>query len=267
MIAEVLLTRPRARLWIVAAPLIPYAVWWQLYEKSTWASTEKLTGVAHPLLDGLWRAPSYSVASAGSTLAALAGLSGDTGKLAGDPGTFLLYGPVLLAAAGVVLVWRLRRLGRVPPRVIALGTMLLSFWVFTAITRGYIGDPYTSRYLYVGGTLVLLLAADLARGVHVSDRVMLGVVVAVVAACASNVAAYLNGAAFFVKTGQVTVAGVSALDVAGPGLVKPGYLADSLAGITAARTSPPRRRSARPRCRPRRWPSRPPTLACTSTAS
>jgi hypothetical protein len=233
MLAELLLTRPRRRLWIVVAPLIPYAVWWQLYEKSTWASTEKLVGVAHPLLDGLWRAPSYSIASAGSTLAALAGLSGNTGTLAGDPGTLLLYGPVLLAAAGAVLVWRLRRLGRVPVRVIALGTMALSFWAFTAITRGSVGDPYTSRYLYVGGILVLLLAAELSRGVHVPDRVMLGIVVAVTAACASNVAAYLNGASFFVRTGQVTRAGVSALDVAGPRLVKPGYLADSLAGLTA----------------------------------
>jgi uncharacterized membrane protein len=231
-VIEVLLTRPRAKLWIVAVPLLPYAVWWKLYEKSEWAQIGHASGVAHPLLDGIWRAPSFAVASAASTMSSLAGLGGNTGKLAGGPGTFLTYGPVLLLAAAVLVGWRLHQLGRVPARVLTLGAIAVSFWVFTAITRGALGEPYTSRYLYVGGIVMLLLAVELLQGIRLTTVALAVIGVAVLAACLSNVQAYRIGAAFFVKQGQLTRMQLAALDLT-RGVVKPTYEIDQLSEITA----------------------------------
>ena len=97
------------------------------------------------------------------------------------PGVPLLLGVVALGA------WRLWRLGRVPPRVIALLAGILTFWVATAVQRGIASPPGTSRYLYVGSLFLVLLAVELARGTSVRPRAAAVLGVIALAGVAANI--------------------------------------------------------------------------------
>jgi hypothetical protein len=218
--------------WIIAGPLALYALWWVLYQDSNWISAARAQGIDQPVLSGILRAPEFAADSAAAAMSALAGLGGQTGLDTGGPGTFLQWGPALVIVAVAVLIWRSARVGRVPPRVLTLLTIVVSFWVFTAVTRGFISEPYTSRYLYVGGLFVVLLAVELARGVALSRRAVLLLAAGVVAAVVSNAGALRDNARYLRVQGELTRAQVGALDITRR-IVKPGFVANSFFGLAA----------------------------------
>jgi hypothetical protein len=154
---EVLLTRKRRDLWIVAIPIALYALWWVGYQHTQFSR--------HALL----LLPQFMFNSAAGTLSALAGLA-QVNVLNDGKGDFLSWGAPLLVVALVAMAWRLRTLGRIPTRVLTFSTILLVFWFLTGIGRAYIavgplvltstGDE--SRYLYIGAAYVILLVLELA---------------------------------------------------------------------------------------------------------
>jgi hypothetical protein len=120
----------------VAAPLALYGLWWLPYQDAPFSGTLK-------------DMPGVVPNSAAASISALAGLGGET--VPGEPGTLLTWGRPLAILAALVFVWRVVRPGRIPPRVLALLTVLLWFWIATELSRGDLSTPYESRYLYVGG--------------------------------------------------------------------------------------------------------------------
>jgi hypothetical protein len=184
------------------------------------------------LLSGILRAPAFVAESVGSALSALAGLSGQVGLGRPAAGTFLVWGPPLLVAAIGLALWRLGRLRALPPRVVSLLVIGLSFWSFTAITRGFISAPYTSRYLYVGGLVVLLLAAELARGIAIPLRIQMVLAVVAMAIAVVNLGAFRDAARDLRFQAQITRAQVTALDIGRP-IVKQGFVVNSFYGIDA----------------------------------
>jgi hypothetical protein len=170
------------------------------------------------------------VASAASgVVGALAGLAGP--YLNDGIGTLTRWGPPLAIAGVAVLIWRLSKLGRIPPRALTLGTMVVAFWVITALGRastrtGSIvlsATGYESRYLYVGAFFVVLLVVELAQGVVVGTpaRVVIGVLV--LAAVVSNIGVLRDGGRFLRERGQLTRTDFGAMELAKP-LVKPDYV-------------------------------------------
>jgi len=132
--------RSARRAYVWAVPLALYAVWWLGYHQSSNAA------------DNLTAAPAYAADLAASALGGLFGLSIDWGR------------PLLLA--GVLLVgWRLTR-PEATPRLFAVTLTAASFWFLVALGRAQLGEPTASRYVYPGATLIVLIAAEAARGLH-----------------------------------------------------------------------------------------------------
>jgi hypothetical protein len=201
--------------WIVAIPLAFYAIWWIAYQQA---------GLTK---DGLLGALGFVAAEAASALAALAGLAGQTAP--SGQGTLLQWGAPLLVAALAILCWRLARIGRIPPRVIALITIVLSFWILTAISRAELHTPYSSRYIYVGALLILLLGVELARGWSPGSLGSAALAIIALAVLASNVGALRDGARVLRTYGQATAADLGALEIGRP-LVRPGYILGNIPG-------------------------------------
>lgn len=152
VLVETLLTRPWRRWWVALGPLFFYAIWYLAYGESQAESTN---------VDAI---PNYVSTSGSAAIAGLYGLSLDWGRLA--------FGVLL----GLLVAKVLHRRG-LPARVLALLAMLTAFWALTALSRGQLGDPGASRYVYVGAVVIVLLIAELvpiraARTVAIAGLVL-----------------------------------------------------------------------------------------------
>ena len=214
---EVLWGRRRWRdAWIVAAPLALYALWWVPYHDVN-------AFARHNII----LTPGFVADSAASAVAALAGLEGHGTPDAGV--TLLDWGRPLAVAAVALLVWRLTRLGRVPPRVPALLAIALSFWILTALNRAQISAPFAGRYVYVGAFIVVLLAVEVARGVSLDWRAAVLIGAASAAAIVSNIGSLRDGARILRSNAPAAEADLGALEAARP-LVKARYVATAFPG-------------------------------------
>ena len=160
----------------------------------------------------------------------LLGLAGQTGF--DGAGTLSTWGTPLLLAAVVLVLARLVQLGQVPARVASLTVMLAVFWCSTAIGAHLalaLGNPYASRYIYVGALLAVLLAVELARGWSPGRLASGGMAVLALAAIASNVGAVRTAGALLRNLGQTTTADLGALEIGRP-LIPAGYIAHGLPG-------------------------------------
>ena len=155
-----------------------------------------------------------------------------------EPDVPLFPGVLLLLAVVALGAWRLWRLGRVPPRVIALLAGILTFWTATAVQRGITSPPGTNRYLYVGSLFLVLLAVELGRGTSVRPRVAAVLGVIALAGVAANIPLLRQTGAALRADGDNTRIAFGVLEVAGdnagprePLTILPGY---PLVVITAA---------------------------------
>ena len=154
--------RPRGRrLYVGLVPIALYAVWYAGWGHQ---STSRVT--FHNLL----HSPGYVFDIASQAIAALLGLAtpltGDGHNLVGLP-----WGRALLVVAIVLSIWRLRRVGG-PSRglwtALALG---LTFWFLASLNAySFLREPSDGRYVYPGAVFVLLIAAELLRGVRLGKR-------------------------------------------------------------------------------------------------
>jgi hypothetical protein len=215
MAVDILLRRRRWRnAWVVAVPLGLYGLWWLTYQDAT-------------ILGTLIDAPDAVVDAASASISALLGLGGNT--VPRSAGTLLEWGPPLAALAVVFFIWRVVRLGGIPPRVLALLAIVVAFWIATEWSRGPLATPYESRYLYVGGVFTLLIAIELARGVSVSTPVKVLLGMAVTAAVVSNVGTLRDAGEYIRSQSQVTRAVLGAVEAGRP-LVDAHYEVSAIPG-------------------------------------
>ena len=200
VVVDLLWNRRRPRdLWIVAGPAVPYALWWLVYQDTDF--------VRHNLV----LAPGFAADAAAGACAALTGLSGVTTS---DTGASLPWGRPLAVAAAAVLVWRLWTMERVPGRAITLLAMAGAFWLLTAIQRADQSSPDSSRYLYVGGVLVVLVVAELARGVALSARALAILAAVVGLATLANLGDLRDASRLLREQAAIARADLAALELA-----------------------------------------------------
>jgi len=140
----------RRRLWVPALPLALYFAWWLAYG----GQGESDFAIAN--LAGL---PAFAFDSLGAELAALTGLftaPGIQGQSFDAAAGKALAGGLLVALAGLALVARPRAARAALPALLAL----LALWVLTGAVAGPARQPESARYLYLGGILLLLIAAE-----------------------------------------------------------------------------------------------------------
>lgn len=199
----------RRRLWIVAAPLAAYAAWrlWSLH-------LEPLgTLASHPSDLGLAELGSMASSVADSLGAAMVSITG----LFASPsvgGSFReVLAPTLGALALIGLALRLR-FGPRPRRLAAVfAAGLLTYWVLI----GLVGNdrlPELPRYQYLGSILLMLLAAELARGISIGSRARLASAGVLAAALLSNLSTLVERSEFFRERSELNRAALAAVEIA-----------------------------------------------------
>jgi hypothetical protein len=155
------------RLYLAFVPLALYAGWWL-----GWGHTAKSAFSMDNVLDS----PVFVFDAASQTTASLLGLATPltgSGTRTGSLTVGLNWGRILLVVEIGLGAWRFRRLGRVPLPFWVAVAMGASFWFLTAFNAEAAlqeREPTASRYQYPGAVFLLLIAAEIIRGMRVSKR-------------------------------------------------------------------------------------------------
>jgi hypothetical protein len=105
-----------------------------------------------------------------------------------------------------------------------------TFWFLAAFNFGPGREPYSSRYLYVGGLFVLLFAVNLLQGVRFSRWGLLGGAAVTAALVGFNLVPLREGRDFFEKQAVLTRSDLAAIEIA-QRTVEPAFrLAPEVAG-------------------------------------
>jgi hypothetical protein len=170
----------RSRLYVALVPLALYGLWYL-----GWGHTGPSWASFHNLVNS----PKFVFDAVSQNLASLLGLATPLSGSGSNP-VGLNWGRILLVIAIALAIWRLRRVGwrsRWLWVVLAAGG---AFWFLTALNAiPLLRTPTIGRYQYPGAIFVLLIAAELLRGVRLDRRLL-------AAATAVTVAAAISGLIF-----------------------------------------------------------------------
>jgi hypothetical protein len=120
--------------------------------------------------------------------------------------------------------------GRGSVRLFAVLAVLVTFWITAGLGRAGLSQPYSSRYLYVGATFIVLLGAELLRTVRIAPLVAGVVALLILAATVSNLRLFSDAGGFERGIGQGTKADLAALDI-GREAVAPSYVPIRFPGL------------------------------------
>ena len=220
MVDLILSRRPRAgRLYVAVVPLALFGLWWL-----GWGHTAKTYVGLHNLVT----APEYVIDAVSQAIASLLGLATPLGGFSTAPAgqpvgpAGLDWGRILLVVAIALAAWRLRRLGAVPPALwiaLAIGG---AFWFLTAFNENLFRPPTSGRYQYPGAIFVLLIAAELLRGVRVGRRALAGAAVVTGVAVLSGLEFLHDGYKLFRGVSEVERGQLAAVEIARQ-TVDPGF--------------------------------------------
>ncbi len=204
----------RRRAFLLAVPLVLYGLWWL-----GWGHKEESAITLHNIA----ATPLFVLDSFAAALAALFGLATPAEGMASPSG--LDWGRPLAIALGALGVWRLYRLERIPRSLWVVLTVVIAFWVLGgfAVKPGRV--PWASRYQYPGAALMLLVAAELLRGVKLDRRALVAALVVVGAAVLSNVLFLHEAYTSYRSTTQLERADLAALEIA-RNTVEPNFFLD-----------------------------------------
>jgi hypothetical protein len=147
-------SRGLRRAYVVAVPLLLYAAWY-----AGWGHDAE----GHLSLHNVLVSPLFVLESVAASIDSLLASSTIADEAIGRS----KWGYVALAilVALIALGWRRRR--TVPARVWPVAASAAAFWLLAAFSYIPGREAYSSRYLYAGATFVVLIAADLLRGVRI----------------------------------------------------------------------------------------------------
>jgi len=186
--------------WIVVVPALLYVLWYLGY------------GESQVTAESLMHAPGFAADLAAAAFGGLVGRG-------------LEWGRPLAVLGLLVLLGRLARPLPVSARLAGLIATGVSLWIVTAAARSTISAPETSRYIYFGAVVIVLIGVELLRGVAVTPRVT-AVAAVVVAGCVMTGLTVLHDGAMGLRTTSKTVtAELGALEIAAA-YAPPGYQPD-----------------------------------------
>ena len=203
--AVLVLDRDRwARLWVPGVPLALYLAWYVDYG----ADAGKAPGYE------LTASPDYLFDTATGGVAGLLGIPMALPVVADRPyisaAAHLLT--LALAIALVVLLVRARR--RPGPQAIVVLVTTALYWLALTFTRGYLGEPYGTQYVYVSVVLIVLIAATVLAERGLPPPVLAGVFLAMAVSVVLNVITLLDYADERRDGSRVVVAEATAIEIA-----------------------------------------------------
>jgi hypothetical protein len=207
--------RPRiGRLYVAFFPLALYAIWWL-----GWGHEAESAFSWDNVLDS----PKFVFDAASQAAASLLGLATPlTGSGSGPVG--LDWGRILLVAGIGLAAWRFRRLGGVPRTFWVALAIGASFWFLTAFKAiEFLRTPTNGRYQYPGAVFLLLIAAELLRGVQLNRRALaLGSAVTALAMLSGLWFLHLGYSNFLKPSSEQLRAQLAAIEIARD-RVEPGF--------------------------------------------
>lgn len=166
------------RAWIFVVPLALFAVWWLWAQRFDQATLE---------LANVRLIPIGITDALAAVMGSIFGLNPTGEGVPTNVTTVTPWGVALAALAAIGLCFRIWR-GRVPEGLwISLGVILL-YWVMIAMAGR---PPDSARYIFVGSTMVLLVAAAALHGTRIARPAL------IVAACVVALAIPPNIAKFY----------------------------------------------------------------------
>lgn len=198
----------RKDLWIVAIPGALYALWYLGYNTSPPMSA---SNVAHM--------PAYVANEIAGAVGAVTGL--------GDP-----WSNITAVALGFFVVQRLLRTDRDNVLLWALVLGGGTFWISTALVRGSVASPSSSRYVYAGGFIVILIALELAEGVRLSRRAIGFLAFVTAAIVLANTPSFYTTRDMLRSGSQYTRAELGAIEIARD-TISPSFATNDVAHFPA----------------------------------
>jgi hypothetical protein len=194
-------SRGLGRVYVVAIPAALFALWYL-----GWGHDAE----SHVSLDNVLSSPPFVLEGLAASVESLLGLSDPPVEGVATVG----WGqPLLVGLIGLVVYGQVRRPG-----------FSAGFWVVAAATANnwflaafnFIPgrEPTTGRYMYAGGAFVLLLAAELLRGVRIGRRALLVAGAVTVAASAANLVILRDGSRWLENQAVLTKADLAAIEIA-----------------------------------------------------
>jgi hypothetical protein len=206
-------------LWVAGIPVVAYGLWYIAFDSGSGA---------RPTLTNAVHAPGYIALE----IAAAIGIYGvDATLYRIDPATgHYLYRPTMEIAAGaclgialaLVLVYFLvkrllssRGRGFGHNRLLwALALAGAAFWIPVALIRANEASPGSSRYVYVGGIFVTLIALELIGPREVGSKTIAFLALGTIAIVGGNVRTLYDFRDFFMNSTRYTRAETGALEIA-----------------------------------------------------
>ena len=186
------------RLYVVAVPGLLYAAWWL-----GWGHTADTALSLHNAAE----TPHFILDAGAAVFASMLGL------VQGGSGGGLDWGQPLLLAGLALGAWRLHRMGRLPRELWIALALLATFWVLAGLNVKPGRGPAVSRYQLPGVIFVLMITADLLRGVRVPRGAVLAAYVVGAAIVAGNVN-FLHDSYFsYRNTSDVIKADLGAVEI------------------------------------------------------
>lgn len=211
-----------SRAYVIGAPVALFALWWLGWGREAENSISLANIASSPL---------YVIDGFASALSSLFGTATPRDELAYGP---LEWGRPLLAAAALLAAWRLKRLGRVPPGLLVVAALALSFWLLAGFSEKLGREATASRYVYIGAIFVLMIAAELLRGVRLRTPALLAIFALLAVTVASNLAFLHQQYLEFKTTSEIELASLGAIEIARD-TVDPAYrLAAEITGTPAS---------------------------------
>jgi hypothetical protein len=139
----------------------------------------------------------------------------------------MTWGRILLLGGIAALVWRcVLPARRMTPRLAALICTALAVWLLTALGRAGVESPSASRYVFVNGFLLVVIATEAARGARLANpRAAALVAGLVVIAIPAGLLAVRDGGRAYRDVTKRVAAEIGALEVA-RGIAAPGFRVD-----------------------------------------
>ncbi len=201
------------RCYVVVIPIALYLLWY-----AKWGHYAENSLSIHNFL----ASPIYIFDGFASSISSLLGFATNRNEV---PVTSLDWGRVLLVAALIGAALRIRAVGSVSRGfwiVLALG---VAFWFLAALNAGPDRPPTSGRYQYIGAVFVVMIAAELLRGVRPRVPVLIGVFAATAVVLLSSTSYLHQLAKAQQETGNVIRADLAAIEIA-QDTVDPGFLPD-----------------------------------------
>lgn len=153
------------RIFLPGVPIAFFAVWWLTFGREAGTSSFAISNV----LTTPWMA--FETFSSG--FMSLFGLATGGGNQGDQPN--LIWGKLIALAALALAIWRIKVIGRPPPRdLLVSGSALLAFLLILGLSEDEARQPTFSRFQLPVVILILMTASCLLEGVRIKASWLVG---------------------------------------------------------------------------------------------